>query len=185
MRTPAIELEERRVVDHGSHGHAGSGARKQEADAHGDEHAAPQRDRFVVGDIDAQELELCRVAEEQLVSAWHARVPDPLRQRDQPQHDADGDHDFGHVSRLAEPPHDHDIEDDAQQRSEDDEHREEREGRGPVPSVTELPVGECGQHRHGALGEVEDARGGVGEDQTRGRDPVDSAGDQPENGVGQ
>ena len=62
-------------------------------------------------------------------------------------------------------------------------HGEERQRRRPVPAVAELPVGERRQHGHGALGEVEDARGRVGEDQSRGRDPVDRAGDQAEDGV--
>ncbi len=162
----AVELEERRVVDHGSHGDAGSSTREQEADADCNEHTAAQGNRLVVGDVDTEELELCRVAEEELVGARHARVPDPLRQRDQAQHDADGDHDLCNVSRLAEPPHDDDVEDDAEEGGKDDEHHKEREGRGPVPAVSELPVGKCGQHRHGALGEVEDARGRVGEDET-------------------
>ena len=182
---PPLSWRSAGVVDHGPHGHAGAGAGEQQTDAHGDEHTAAQGDRLVVGDVDAEELELRRVAEEQAVGARHAGAPDPLRQRDQPQHDADGDDDFGHVSRLAQPPHDPDVEDDAQQGSQHDEHGEERERRRPVPAVAELPVGECRQHRHGALGEVEDARGRVGQDETGGRDPVDGAGDQPEDRVGE
>ena len=182
---PAVELQERRVVDDGPHGHAGAGAGEQQADPHRDEHAASQGDRLVVSDVDAENLELCRVAEEQAVGARDAGAPDPLRQRDQPQHDADGDHDLGHVGCLAQPPHDPDVEHHAQQRSQDDEHGEERQRCRPVPAVAELPVGEGRQHGHGALGEVEDARGRVGQDEARGRDPVDRAGDQPEDGVGE
>ena len=185
LGAPAVELEQRGIVDDGAHGDARAGAREEEPDAHGDEDPAGQRDRLVIGDVDAEDLELRRVAEEETVGPWHARAPDPLGQRDQPQHDADGDHDLGHVSRLAQPPHDADVEDHPQQGSQDHQDGEERERRRPVPAVPELPVGERGQHGHGALGEVEDPRGRIGEDETRGRDPVDRAGDQPEDGVGE
>jgi hypothetical protein len=55
---------------------------------------------LVNSDVDPEELEFGGVAEKQVVHPGHARVPDPLGQGDQPEHDADGDHDFGHVGRL-------------------------------------------------------------------------------------
>ena len=81
-----------------------------------DEHPATQGDRLVVGDIDAEDLELGGVAEEQLVGPGDAGVPDPLGQSDQPEHDADGDDDLGHLGRLAQPAHDAAVEDQPQQR---------------------------------------------------------------------
>ena len=112
---PAVELEERRVVDDRPHGHPGAGALEEQADAHRDEHAAAEGDRLVIGDVDPEELELRRVAEEQVVGPGHSGVPDPLGQRDQPQHDADGDHDLGDVGGVSQPAHDAAVEDDAQQ----------------------------------------------------------------------
>ena len=61
----AVELEQRRVVHHGPHGHAGPGALEEQADADGDEHTAAEGDGLVIGDVDAEDLELGRVAEEE------------------------------------------------------------------------------------------------------------------------
>ena len=44
--------------------------------------------------------------------------------------------------------------------------------RRPSPTEPHLPVGERAEHGDGAVGEVEDARRGVGDDQTRGGDAV-------------
>ena len=73
--------------------------------------AAAEGDRLVVGHVDPEDLELRRVAEEQVVGPRHAGIPDPLGQGDQPEHDADRDHDLGHLGRLPQPPHDADVED--------------------------------------------------------------------------
>ena len=97
----AVELQQGGIVDHGAHGHTRPGAREEQPDADGDEDAAAEGDGLVVRDIDTEELELGCIAEEQAVGAGHARVPDPLGQGDEPQHDADGHHNFGDVGRLA------------------------------------------------------------------------------------
>ena len=106
-----VQLQEGRVVDDGPHGHAGAGAGEEQADAHRDQHPAAEGDGLVIGDVDAEELEFRRDPEEEEVVARHAGIPDPLGQRDQPEHDADGHHDLGDVGRLPEPPHDAGVED--------------------------------------------------------------------------
>ena len=179
----AVQLEERRVVDHRPHGHAGPRALEEQPDAHSDEHAAAEGDPLVIGHVDAEDLEFRGLAEERLVGAGHSGVPNPRGQGDQPEHDADGDHDLGHLGRVAQPPHDAAVEAHAHQWSQDHDHHEQGQRSRPVPAVAELPVGEGGQHGHGALGEVEDARGRVGQDESRGGDPVDRARDQAEDGV--
>ena len=65
----------------------------------------------------------------------------------------------------------------------DTEHDEQRKRRRPPPVEAELPVEEGRQHGDGAVGEVEDARGGVGHDQAGRGDAVDAAGDEPEDRV--
>ena len=57
--------------------------------------------------------------------------------------------------------------------------------RRQTPRHGELPVQERSQHRLRAVGEVEDARGGVGQDQARRRDGVDGAEHQSEDRVGE
>ena len=143
----------------------------------------PEGDGLVVGDIDAEDLELRGVAEEQLVGPGDAGVPDPRSQGDQPEHDPDGDDDLGHLGRLAQPAHDAAVEDGPDQWGQDHDHDEQGERSRPVPAVAELPIGEGGEHGHRPLGEVEDARRGVRQDKARCGDPVDRARDQAENGV--
>ena len=183
LRTTSVQLEQRLIVHHRPHGHTRPCALEEQPDADRNEYPATQGDRLVVGDIDAEDLELRGVAEEQLIRPGDAGVPDPRSQGDQPEHDPDGDDDLGHLGRLAQPPHDAAVEDGPGQWGQDHDHDEQGERGRPVPAVAELPIGEGGEHGHRPLGEVEDARSGVGQDQPRGGDPVDRAGDQAENGV--
>ena len=83
LGTTPVQLEECRVVHHRPHGHARPRALEEHPDAHRDEHSAPEGDRLVVGHIDAEDLEFGRIAEEQLVGAGDAGVPDPRGQGDQ------------------------------------------------------------------------------------------------------
>jgi hypothetical protein len=75
----------------------------KEAQPHRDQHGRTDGDRLVIGHIDAQYLELGRLAEERDVVANDGRVPDPLGQGDEGQRDADRDHDFGDLGRVAQP----------------------------------------------------------------------------------
>ena len=79
-------------------------------------------------------------------------------------------------------PEEHELDHDGQQRrlDEDDDHDGQQEG--PVPVLPQLPVREGGHHPDRTLGEVEDARRVVGDDQARGQDAVDGAEDDAEDG---
>ena len=94
-----------------------------------------------------------------------------------------GHDDAGHLGRVAQAPHHHAVERRPQQRRQHAQHHQQRDRRRPAPPESELPVGERGQHGDGPVGEVEDARRGVGDDQARGRDAVHAPRDQAEDRV--
>ena len=104
-------------------------------------------------------------------------LPPPLPDAEQEEHHPDGDDDPHFLGRLVQVAHDEDVDEHAEERRqhEDDEHHGERHR--PVVLDRELPVGEGGDHADGAVGEVEDPRRHVGDDEAGGRQGVDAPDD--------
>ena len=78
--------------------------------------------------------------------------------------------------------HDQDVDEDAEKRREDEE--DEREGEDGRPALVDgqFPVRESGDHANGAVGEVEDARRDVGDNEAGGAQGVDAADDDADDG---
>ena len=66
-----------------------------------------------------------------------------------------------------------------------EDHDDDRRHTGTPQATLHLPVGERGHHPERPVGEVEDARGGVGDHQPDGRDGVDGGRRQPGDGEGE
>ena len=179
----AVEPGELAVVDHGAHGDTEARARQQDLepdreaqpDDDGDE-ARPRHQR--VGDLEAAG------AEEPVDVTRLLRVPDQAGEAHQGEHETDRGHDLRHQWCVGDRAHEDALDQRAHERR-GDEHGEDQGNEGLDPPVhLELPehVGE--EHADRALGEVEDARGGVGDHQTGGGDgvhrSVGDAHDQPE-----
>jgi hypothetical protein len=101
-------------------------------------------------------------------------VPDHVGQPDEREHQADGDEELHHELLALEVAHDRPVEADPDERR-DDQHRErDRDQLGHPVVDAELPVDVREEHPDGALGEVEDAGGGVDDDQAGRRHRVDA-----------
>ena len=104
--------------------------------------------------------------------------PDPLRQTQQRQQEADRHHDLDDFGGALEPPHDHAFDHGAEDRGDDEHHEHDAtRPRRPTPAAllgrgVHLPVHERRHHAERAVREVEDARGRVGDDEPAGRDGV-------------
>ena len=82
-----------------------------------------------------------------------------------------------------EPAHDRPLDEHAERgRQHEQDRRPSATGARPPPLDVELPVGEGAEHPDRAMGEVEDARGGVGEHQAARRQGEDGRGAQPQDG---
>ena len=177
----AGELGQRAVVDHGPHGDAGAGAEQQEAqdDGHDDRRAtivkASCHWRLTTPRSNGVALEEARRCAGRLVG--REQDDGALVHAEQ---EADRDDQLGHLGHVLEPADDDPLDGGAEQRGDDAEHHEQGDRRRPAPLDPQLPVDEGGQHPEGAVGEVEDARGGVGHDEAAGRDRVDGGRDEPE-----
>src|SRR5207302_1187649 len=98
---------------------------------------------------------------------------------------ADGDDDVGDRRRASEVAHDHALYHHAYGRRLDEQHDDERQGCRPAVLYAQLPVAERGDHRDCAVGEVEDARRGVRDDEPARGDEVDAGKSETEDRVAQ
>ena len=149
-------------------------------DGHDDGHA--EGEQIVVRHVDVEEAQAL-LGEQQRHPVHLLRGPDPLGHPEDGDEEADRDDDPDRLGRVDESAHDPALDPHAERRCDDEHDRGERERDRPSPIDVQLPVAEGAQHRDRAVGEVEDAGGGVGEDEPARRQREDRGGGQPENGV--
>ena len=106
------------------------------------------------------------------------RHDEPLDQRGQRDEETDGAHDAGVHRGLGQPSQEDAVEQQPEQRGEDEDRDDQRGHDRHTESGVQLVVEVRGRERDRAVREVEDARRGVGQHETRRHDPVDRAGDQ-------
>ena len=173
----AGEAGELAVVDHGAHGHAEAGPVEEQPQPQRDQARGRQHHQAVPRDGDAADVHQPGVAEERgqrVGLGGAARGPQHVADADEGGEQADGDHDLGDGRRLTHLPHDHALDHDAHERRQHQQHQEQRQGRRQVVVDAQLPVGVGRDHPDGAVREVEDAGGGVGDDQPARRDRIDA-----------
>jgi len=138
----------------------------------------PCGDELVPGLPDAHDVDGRRPREERGQRPGDVRVPDPLRDGDEP---AEHRHRHDQPLRLTQAldgPDDYPLDESAEGRGRHQQHRGEGDRDRPPPADGELPVGERRQHASRAVGEVEHAGGGVGQHQPAADHRVDRGGAQ-------
>ena len=78
--------------------------------------------------------------------------------------------------------HDQDVDQHAEEGREDEQDERQGEDGGPARVDGELPIGEGGDHADRPVGEVEDARGDVRDDEAGGSQRVDASDDDADDG---
>ena len=117
--------------------------------------------------------------------AGHAGVPAGERDAEEEQQQPEGDDERHLDGRAVQPAHEHPLDEGAQQRGHDEDDEDEGQRHRPAVLDRQLPVRERGEHADGAMGEVEDARRDVGDDEAGGGEGVDAAHDQADDRQGQ
>ena len=173
-----VERRQVAVVDHGPHRHADPGAVEQDPQPDRHEDGRPEHDELVVADgtprirprsspsKNSGSL-ACTVSGGQItVASWMSATSRPIdttirgdrRRVVQAPHDAPG--------RCRNPS--------TGAKTNSTSTSASQHGQAPRVGRAELPVDERREHGDGAVGEVEDARRGVGDDQPAGRHRVDA-----------
>ncbi len=175
IRAGAGEIEEARVIDHATHRRADPAPSEVLTQRDARQQGEDEDQELVVADVDASEGEGAR-REERLHVADRGAVPrrqQPLDGGQQPDggNDLRGDRGAGEpVGQALE------GEPDERPDDQDDDDRGHRPRRAPLIAYLVEEVG--AQGGEGAVGEVEDARGLVGEDEAGGGQPVDGTADE-------
>ena len=180
-RAPAEGPDQAAVVDHPPHGDAGAGPVEEEAQPDRDGDGGTDRDDLLPVDVHAEEREA--VEAEELGHDPRRRLPEVVvDQAEEEQGQPHGDRQRrGHVVGVH--PLDHGPLDHRPEQGGEHEDGQDEGQRGvEVPAHGELPVDEGHEHAHGPVGDVEDARGGVGDDEAAGRHGVGRAEDDADDG---
>ena len=181
------------IVDHGTHGHAEADAAQEDAEDDGDggRHRDDQDllvlERHPIGPEEVHRRHRAvgrrEVGRHRADDVWAA--PEDGGDAEQDHQQAERHHERPFHRRAVDAPHQHEFDDDGEQRRLDEEDERDGEEERPVPVLPELPVREGRHHPHRPLGEVEDAGGLVGHHQAGGQDAVDGTGHDPENREGE
>ena len=181
----AVEAREVPVVDDCSHRDAEPCAGEQRPQAERDARGDGEHDEVVPRDWRSRDVhDVCAVeprerrGRRELGRRPHDRT-DPQQRHEQ----ADRDDDLRDRGRAPEVPHDDPLDDEAHERRLDEQHRGDRGGGRPMMLDAQIPIRERRDHRHCTVGEVEDSRCRVGDDEAARRDEVDAGEREPEDRV--
>ena len=113
------------------------------------------------------------------------RLPQLLRRADESEQQPERDDD-GHIDgRAVQRSHQHCLDEEPEGGRDHEEHEHQRHDRVDVPALPQLPEHEGRDHADRTVGEVEDARGRVGDDQPGCDQRIDAARDQTDDSEGQ
>jgi len=157
----------------------------QQPNTHGDGNRNDERNDFVPRHLDRAEVHKRIGAEEllELTRSARGRIPDPRGESLETKHDANGHDDLRDLRGATKILHDYLVESGTQKRSKNTQDHEQRKRCRPIPSPPELPVGKDRKHRYCTLREVENARGGVRDDETGRGDEIGATNSQTQDRV--
>ena len=184
VRTGAVEQGQGAVVDVRPHRHADAGPVQQPAQARSDYHRDEDRDPLVVGDRRHEHVDSLALEERPERTAV-ARLPDDVRNSDQPHQEADRHDQSRGLAGTPQSAHYHAVDQQPDRGRQHPQRQDERHRSGHPPGEAELPVREGHEHADRTVREVEDAGGRVREDESAGDDRVDGRQRQADNGEDQ
>ena len=169
------------VVDHGPEGVAGAGGVEEgpQGDGHGQGHSDDED--LLVLDVDPHQPEL--TGHHVVDLPLGGRAPHDGGHAGEDDHQSEGHHDRPLRGGPVQAAHQDPLHQRTGDRGAHDQDDQERHQHRHLVGRDQLPVAERRHHSHRALGEVEDARGGVGHHQAGGGDGVPGSEHDPEDGV--
>ncbi len=185
VRSGPVQCGQLLVVHARAHGHPEAGPEQQEAQCGGHHQGESDGDQSVPGDDDAREVEARGAEEGGKAPADLGAGPEHADDADQGEHQSDGHHHLLHHRGVPDASHDDDRTSHAEGRGRDAQDEDQAQRGRPALVHPELPVEEGHQHADGALREVEDPRGHVGDHKACGGQGEDSSDGEAGDGGGE